>query len=402
MTEPAYKKRKLSSAGLVGSGAYSDFRAQHLLAEEFDLEIALRQRLAATIESRVTWALLLHETLSNDVTTCQSMALTLIPLFLKYFIAESTPGNCEDAAVEAMEVIGTPCNILFDRDLTPPQIIHDILERGSRASVATESGPQPKSQSRKSRNSRARPQPQGTKLLFIRNTTVSPPTVAKMVCPDCDKSDFTNLQGLLNHARLRHKREYGSHDQCMQSCAVIVDEDGQAEWVVKNGIELGGVGVPSLRRLFEIAVGDERGIVHGFRAGAEENDEDAEVISSTHLLKTLGYHKDTPALAPFLGRAPKRRCINIFDDNEDVDIDGSSLTDKVSWSMSFPHRNKARPELDVMTDISSIPEPRTEPGSSVQLANVPNNTSGTRFHIIARVVVSDRSLWIPPGEYHGS
>jgi hypothetical protein len=83
MTKPAYKKWKLSSAGLVGSGAYSDFQAQHLLAEEFDLEIALRQWLAATIESGVTWALLLHETLLNNVTICQSMALTLILLFFK-------------------------------------------------------------------------------------------------------------------------------------------------------------------------------------------------------------------------------------------------------------------------------------------------------------------------------
>jgi hypothetical protein len=186
----------------------------------------------------------------------------------------------------------------------------------------------------------------------------------------------------------------------MQSCAVIVDDaDGQAEWVAKNGIELGGVSVPSVRRLFEIAVGDDRGVIDGFGVGAEENDEDAEVISSTHLSKTLGHHKDTPALAPFLRRAPKRRCINVYIDDEDVDIDGPGLT-KTSWHMSFPHRNEARPELDVVSEIPSIPESRTEAGPSVQLAGVPNNTYGTRFHIIARVVVSDHSLWIPPGKYY--
>jgi hypothetical protein len=54
------------------------------------------------------------------------------------------PGNFEEAAMEVMEFIGTPCNILFDCDLTPPQIIHDILECGSCASVTSESGPQPK------------------------------------------------------------------------------------------------------------------------------------------------------------------------------------------------------------------------------------------------------------------
>jgi hypothetical protein len=300
--------------------------------------------------------------------------------------------------VESIEAIEAPCNILFDRDPTPPQIIHDLLERGSRASVVSETGPQPKPRARKPRTLRARPQPQGTKLLFIRNTTVFPHTVAKMVCPDCDRSDFTNLQGLLNHARLRHRREYGSHDECMQSCAVIVDDgDGEAEWVVKNGIELGGVSVPSVRRLFEIAVGDDRGFVDGFGVGAEENDEDAEVISSTHLLKTLGHHKDTPALAPFLGRTPKRRCINVYADSETVDIDDAGFGSMPSWRMSFPHRNKARPELDLIAETSSIAEPLTEVGSKALLADVSNNAPGTRFHIIARVVISDRSLWIPPG-----
>jgi hypothetical protein len=312
-------------------------------------------------------------------------------------LVESTPGNFEDVAVDAIEAIETPCNILFDRDPTPPQIIHEILERGFRASIASESGPQPKSWNRKARTSRARAQPQSAKLLFIRNTAVSPPAIAKMVCPDCSRSDFSNLQGLLNHARLRHQREYGSHDECMQSCAVILDEEGgEAEWVVKNGIELGGISVPSVRRLFEIAVGDDRGFVGGFRVGAEENDEDAEVISSTYLSKTLGHHKDTPALAPFLGRAPKRRRINVYADDGDVDIDidDSGVTSKPSWRMLYLHRNKTRPELDLVVDVPSIPESRTEAGRG---AAVPNNTSETRFHIVARVIISDRSVWIPPG-----
>ena len=183
----------------------------------------------------------------------------------------------------------------------------------------------------------------------------------------------------------------------MQACAVIVDDtEGEAEWVLKNGIELRGVSVPSVRRLFEIAVGEDRGFIDGFRAGAEENDEDADVISSTYLSKTLGHHKDTPALAPFLGRAPKRRCINIYSHDEEVDIDDTDVTSKPSWRMSFPHRNKARPELDVVAVTPSTP-PRPEAECNAQLVDVPNNTFGTRFHIIARVVISDRSLWIPPG-----
>ena len=79
------------------------------------------------------------------------------------------------------------------------------------------------------------------KLLYIWNTMVSLPTIAKMVCPDCRLSEFTNMQGPFNHTRLEHHLEYGGHDECMQACAVVVEkreEVGESEWVLKNGIEL--------------------------------------------------------------------------------------------------------------------------------------------------------------------
>jgi len=72
----------------------------------------------------------------------------------------------------------------------------------------------------------------------------------------------------------------------------------------------------------------------------------------------------------------------------------------VSWRMSFPHRNKARPELDMAAETTPITEPCTQIQPSVQLAGLPNNASGSRFHILARVVVSDRSVWMPPGNTH--
>ncbi len=40
---------------------------QQLLLEEIDLEIGLQDRLRATVESRITWALLLQEALEKDV-----------------------------------------------------------------------------------------------------------------------------------------------------------------------------------------------------------------------------------------------------------------------------------------------------------------------------------------------
>lgn len=305
--------------------------------------------------------------------------------------------------MEAIDVVESACNILFDRECCPPQNIQDIIERSSQESLVSEPAPLVKPRNRTVRPSRPRQEPQGAKVLFIRNTTVFPPTVAKMVCPDCSRSDFTNLQGLLNHARLRHKKEYGSHDECMQSCAVIVDhgEDGEAEWVVKNGIELAAVNVPSLRRLFEIAVGDDKGFVDGFGAAgvcAVDGTEDARPVSGSYLSQTLGHHKDTPALAPFLGRASIRRCINVHDDDDIVDIDYIVTPKASSWRMSLPHRNKARPELDVIAESTQVCDLTTQTDSTPPITIATQNNSGTRFHIIARVTVSDRSVWIPPGK----
>ena len=41
--------------------------AQQIILEEIDLEVAIRQRIADTVQSRITWALLLQESLKKSV-----------------------------------------------------------------------------------------------------------------------------------------------------------------------------------------------------------------------------------------------------------------------------------------------------------------------------------------------
>ena len=182
-------------------------------------------------------------------------------------------------------------------------------------------------------------------------------------------------------------------------------------WVIDNGTELKNVSLPSLRRLFEMAVGDvgsplEIPLVnnassvrqdvspeHITLSGRETVQSSTSAPTSTHLSRTLGHHVDTPALAPFLGRAPKRRSITMCDENAPVDIDGSSHVIPVrrQWRMPLTHRSRARPALDLM-----IPVDTPLPQSTFHVAPV---TQGTRFHIVARVTISDRSLWIPISKY---
>jgi hypothetical protein len=78
--QPARKRRKLSTGSAIGSEDDSTLCSerkgdtmdtnhlsmQKILGEEFDLEISLRQRMIGLIESKITLALLLRDSLFNN------------------------------------------------------------------------------------------------------------------------------------------------------------------------------------------------------------------------------------------------------------------------------------------------------------------------------------------------
>lgn len=238
------------------------------------------------------------------------------------------------------------------------------------------------------------------KVLFVRNTAANPPMIAKLACVDCSRTDFLTLQGLLNHCRLRHRRDYGSHEECINSCAVLVDGE-ERNWILVQGTELTMNFLPSMRRLFEIAVTghDDALPLENTPESAEHITEDAPV--DTHLSKTLGLHKDSRKLAAFLGRRALRRCINVHDESGSVDL--FAADDRLpAWRMFYPHRNTARPQYDLaeeanLADDVAYHDPmETEPTKSAVTPSAAAAGS-SRFHIVARITVTDRSQWIPPG-----
>jgi hypothetical protein len=127
---------------------------------------------------------------------------------------------------------------------------------------------------------------------------------------------FSSLQGLLNHARLAHNLEWGTHDECIRACAV--PGNGTE---VEGGVEvgLGPMGVlPGLRTIFQMAV------------GAHENLQGESIIIASnsqspsmapHLTQTLGLHEDSTTLAPYLGKQALRREIRVWDEDKHVDIE---------------------------------------------------------------------------------
>jgi hypothetical protein len=134
-------------------------------------------------------------------------------------------------------------------------------------------------------------------------------------------------------------------------------------------------------------------------------------VPSTLLSRTLGLHADSPALAQFLGRAPKRRCIHVYGEDRLVDIttlnDTTSQPDglipdepgkpKKGFYMRYPHRSTARKDLDLVVDINT--KDITNRDSTSSPAIIPAGITASRFHITARIRLEDRSLFMRAGEF---
>lgn len=159
-------------------------------------------------------------------------------------------------------------------------------------------------------------------------------------CPMCGRTTFTKLQGLLNHARLRHSLEWGSHDECVRACAVPDDSID-----TNLGVEV-GIALPSLRTLFRNAVVSK---VAAQMSGenlvpATDVKTPDQHDTESHLNQTLGLHADTPSLAPYLGKDVIRREIKLWDSEMSVEI-GEEATGTLgeyrhrSWRMPFAQRN---------------------------------------------------------------
>ena len=207
-----------------------------------------------------------------------------------------------------------------------------------------------------------------------------------MLATICSRTDFVNLQGLYNHARIAHKVEWGNHEECLRACAVPTDID---EVDLATGAEISSNVLPSIRSIFERAV--ER---HLDDIGSSD--------SKLSLAHTLGLHADTPALAPFLGKVSKRRVIRTWCEDEDIDIH-EDLPEVINhrWKKSTMVHGIAEGEgkLDpqdvkpILSILSSKPEVENLHLDALAIPGA----STSRFYVTARIIVTDRCSFIPEG-----
>ncbi|KAH6913206.1 hypothetical protein BKA70DRAFT_1525269 [Coprinopsis sp. MPI-PUGE-AT-0042] len=379
---------------------------------EIDTEIALRGCLEETLKARLEWASTLKATLEKG----QSRDTVL----------GGTSQAFQKLSADALVAAELPSSILLAGPPRPN--LEPSTSTLASTSLQTAS-------SVPFRRAPPRPKPLGTRkgtFLFVNAQNVTsqlasylePTRYLLLRCPNCQKAAFSSLQGLLNHARITHDIEYGTHDACIKACAV---EDSSMD--LDHGVEVGlgpsGV-LPGLQTLFERAVGVggapflspvsalSEGREHSetqLEVGVINRPED-EVHAPTALTQSLGIHGDTVALAPFLGKEAQRRKIKAYD--EDVDVDSAMVEKAIkkgtkTWKMSFAQRNVAGPpdDLPALTTLPSSGELHVQGGPNVQESAVAKgpalldhllSSSGSRFHFSVRVAIGDRSLFMPTEE----
>ena len=271
-------------------------------------------------------------------------------------------------------------------------------------------------------------------FLFIRSSTLDLPTEGKkgddepeetmiylLKCPSCSKTSFTSLQGLLNHARLVHNLEWGTHEECITACAV---PDHSLDLTSGTEVGLGPTGIlPGLRNIFQMAVcsrntRDDRGTIDEKSRDHGTPSIKTPLPSLTNSLnQSLGLHEESPALALFLGKDPIRRQIKVTD--EDADVDTESINHDLASSqrrrMPLAHRHSSHSfllahESNDVEGKSPVEHFQVEDSFSVRFPFFPQPfihiflqigedkmvSANSRFHLVTRIIITDRSLWIPP------
>ncbi|KAJ6519691.1 hypothetical protein C8R45DRAFT_31247 [Mycena sanguinolenta] len=324
------------------------------IVSDISLEIGLRERLLQTVESRIEWALRLQACLTSGTSDSAQLA------------------DFKTVALDALSAIDAPAEILFSRDEPAPPLdtrrpsfVKKLRKKPTvREQLAKKTG----------------------KFLYITLSGNTDPSILR--CPVCMRTEFSSLQGLLNHARGTHALGWSSHDECVKHCACKLEQvqGGLVDFTdLDAGVEVGGI-LPGLSSLFEQAVLDH-------------DDPDFEGVS-----RTLGYHANTPALAPYLGKEPVQRRIMVWDPDAVVDIDGfddEKPRIKPRWRMPFSHRNIFRDAPTPQLQISTVPPPEVPPPPPQTNATNVLPAPSSRFHIATRIVVVDRSLWLAPEQRLG-
>ncbi|KAJ1986000.1 hypothetical protein H4R33_003618 [Dimargaris cristalligena] len=153
-------------------------------------------------------------------------------------------------------------------------------------------------------------------------------SVVKIVCPTCQREQFSTLQGFLNHTRLRHSVEFASHEEAVRLCGVPLDQP--AETVVGTTLQpnwlssASAFAAPQTQR--PSANSATPGLSALMRNGALNDNQRSQINSA------LEYIQQKPG-------------IKVFDEDVDLDSDSNSPTDGTTSAAMTPTASQSGPAV---------------------------------------------------------
>lgn len=332
---------------------------RQVVAEQIDLEIALKKRLLAAAEARVEWAKVLRDILLEERTASDVYHQS----------------SFHDAAERVYEDIEDSCHIISSHK---SRLLRPITSGKPPVLQVTPIIEPPRTRKRITLNLTNTPTHNGPILYQDRNTGAT----VKLTCVDCGRSDFPTIQGFLNHCRLAHSRIFNTHDECIQTSGVPIGRD-EKEAFRLAGVEIHISNSTSIRGMFERAVGLEKA----------ESDASGHVESvSTHLSRTLGVHALTPTLAPFLGKAVRKKQIHIFEEPGFIDI--MSADEEEPRRNNLRQRREDRDKISPFLEVLSVMQ---QHGALETSRSSEENSEHSRFRVKRRIIIADHSLHLPEG-----
>ncbi|KAF8340343.1 uncharacterized protein EI90DRAFT_3035242, partial [Cantharellus anzutake] len=210
-----------------------------------------------------------------------------------------------------------------------------------------------------------------------------------LACETCHRSEYNSLHGLFTHAR-SHGLHYRNHDECIDRCGRVVT-GSEALILRREGNEVTGSAIPGLKRMFSSATGS--------------------LDTSKTLSRTIGLHSESPSLASFLGKTPRKQQINVYEPPDMVDIiglgDGEHKSAVHDFGIPFIVLGKRRREVTNGPENNFdffVPDPSLSEGqryanimggSSAIAIDGLRSTDASRFYIKRRLVIEDWSRVIP-------
>ncbi len=306
-------------------------------------------------------------------------------LYVHFLAAPHPPDAAKSAALSAFDALHRLTAFIF-----PPA----PRQKSSMNQISSPAPPRVSGKRRSNKSSSSQKGQAPYPPLYVQTTGATggsrTPVVARMACFECKRDDFPNVQGLLNHCRISHRLVISGHDELVSLCGILLSEEESTK-LISQGADIKVVNVPSLRHLFERAVA----------GNADPSSSNSVTDGQAFLSRGLGLHKDSPSLAPYLGKKYRRREIHCDVDYGPVDIlDGDEpLPSKVPsfvksrMYMRLQHENtNPAPESTRSTDKAFEYNDANDTSHLLSLSS-----ESTRFHVRQRFVIADRSFYLSLG-----